>query len=94
MGSHKQESLARTIAHYFSSMLIKQMIGVLVAVLRPKLLTPEQFGLFNLLKVIPNYASYIHLGASPSARYSIPQMIAEKRQGEIFTVESSLFWEL
>ncbi|WP_031485374.1 oligosaccharide flippase family protein [Maridesulfovibrio frigidus] len=92
MGSKRQESLGKEIAHYFSSMLLKQIIGLLVAVLRPKFLTPEQFGLFSLLKIIPNYASYVHLGSSTSARYSIPQMIAEGRKREIAAVEGSIFF--
>ncbi|WP_421902100.1 oligosaccharide flippase family protein [Maridesulfovibrio sp.] len=90
MANEEQHSLKATIVRYFSSMLIKQLFGIIVAILRPKLLTPEQFGLFSLLKVIPGYASYAQLGANSAARYSIPRMIAEGRTSEILLLEGSL----
>lgn len=86
------ESMGRTIARYFNSMLIKQLIGVAVAVLRPKFLTPEHFGLFSLLKVIPNYASYVHLGSRATARYSIPRLLSEGLAEEVRAVQGTLFF--
>lgn len=91
MAQEQADSTGRTIARYFNSMLFKQLIGVAVAVLRPKFLTPEQFGLFNLLKVIPQYASYVHLGSRTSARYDIPRMLSEGQQEAVPLVEGSLF---
>lgn len=74
------QSITRTIIQYANSNFFKQALGVVTAVIRPKLLTPELFGLWSIFKLIPTYASYSHLGARSSMFYRIPNYNA---QGQI-----------
>ncbi|WP_027185484.1 lipopolysaccharide biosynthesis protein [Desulfovibrio inopinatus] len=65
-------SLARKIGGYSISNIFLQLMSAVTAFLRPKLLTPAQFGLWNLLNVIPMYATYLHFGTRDIVRYQIP----------------------
>ncbi len=65
-------SLARKIGGYSVSNVFLQLMSVITAFLRPKLLTPAQFGLWNLFNVIPMYATYLHFGTRDIVRYQIP----------------------
>lgn len=71
-----------TIARYASSNLFRQLLGVVNAFLKPKLLSPELFGLWNLLSLIPNYAQYIHLGSRSALRYRLPVNRALNREAD------------
>lgn len=67
-----QTSLPRTIAHYASSIFIRQILGVLNAYLKPLLLTPQTYGLWNLLSTLLSYGPLTHLGSRSAMRYRIP----------------------
>jgi len=86
------KTTAQRIAAYFSSIAFRQMLGVVVAVLRPKLLSPEHYGLYSLLKVIPGYGAFVPLGARQAARFSIPRFQAEKREDRVLAMESALYF--
>lgn len=66
-------------------------MGAITAITRPILLTPELFGLWNLLKTIPEYTSYAHLGACESARYAIPRNQVRGRDEDNAAIERTLF---
>ena len=71
-GRPRDESVTRITAKLASSRFYGQALGLITAFLRPKLLTPELFGLWTLLKIIPTYSSYGHLGSRTSVRFLIP----------------------
>jgi len=64
--------LFKTIALYSSSKIYNQGMAVIIAFLRARFLTPELFGLWNLLNVVPAYTVYSHLGTRAAMRYLIP----------------------
>ena len=61
----------------------QDVLKLATALLRPKLLTPENFGLWTLFKVIPNYARHAHLGSLPAMRYLIPYYAGRKRHEKL-----------
>ncbi len=69
----KSESVLESVVWFASSNFFRQLLGVVTAFLRPKLLTPELFGLYSLFRVIAMGAQYLHLGARSAMRYLGPQ---------------------
>jgi O-antigen/teichoic acid export membrane protein len=65
-------STTPVVAKYWSGKFYRQCLGAVTAFLRPKLLSPEYYGVWTLLKLIPRYASYGHLGTRSALRYLIP----------------------
>ncbi len=61
-----------SILWFASSNFFRQGIAAATTLLRPVLMTPELFGLFTALRLVPTYADYMHLGARDSMRYLIP----------------------
>lgn len=99
MNPPRRDPLARSILRYLSSKLYRLFLRILNAFIRPKLLTPEQFGLWGILTVLPEYSTYLHLGARSAMRYRIPfhegtgeEDINEEIQSTVFY--SSLFLNL
>ena len=88
----KRDSVARSLLHYTPSVLFREIVGMLNTFIRPKLLSPEWFGLWSLLNVIPSYASYLHLGARDYMRFALPQLESRGAEDEARRVEASVFW--
>jgi len=72
MNPPRRDPLGKSILRYLSSKLYRLFLRILNAFIRPKLLTPEQFGLWGILTVLPEYSTYLHLGARSAMRYRIP----------------------
>ncbi|MBI4839237.1 MAG: oligosaccharide flippase family protein [Nitrospirae bacterium] len=90
---HKEkEHTAKTIIKYSSSNFYKQLLSVFNAFIKPKLLSPEMFGLWNLLYIIPTYVPYIHLGSRYSMRYFIPYHEEKKELQKIDDLKGSVFY--
>lgn len=70
--SGSDRSLRMTVAKYAASKYYRQALGMVTTVLRPRLLSPEHFGLWTLLKLVLQYASYAHLGTQPAMRCLLP----------------------
>jgi len=79
----KTVSSAASILWFASSNLFRQLLNIGTAFLRPLLLTPELFGLFSMLRLIPTYAHHIHLGARNTLRYRIPDYEAHGETEQI-----------
>lgn len=69
----RSESVLESVVWFASSNFFRQMLGVITAFLRPKLLSPELFGLYSLFRVMGMGAQYLHLGARSAMRYLGPQ---------------------
>lgn len=68
----ERETVLASLARYSLSNFYRQAMSVAALLIQPKLLSPELYGLWNLLKMIPAYATYAHLGTRDMARYAIP----------------------
>jgi O-antigen/teichoic acid export membrane protein len=68
----KPDALTSTLARYLSSKLFSQFIGAVLGFLRPKLLSPELFGIWTLLKLIPQYAKFSDIGIRTAFRVFYP----------------------
>lgn len=67
-----REDTLTNILWFASSNVFRQLLGAVTAFLRPLLLSPEQFGLFSLLRTLPLYAQRLHFGARSGLRYLMP----------------------
>ena len=84
----ERESIFVNILHYASSSLFQKVLGVLTALIRPKLLSPELFGLWNVLNILPTYASYLHLGSRSAMRFLVPYH-ESRGEGEVISSTKS-----
>lgn len=73
-----REDTLTSILWFASSNFFQQLLGAVTAFLRPLLLSPEQFGLFSLLRTLLMYADRLHFGARNGMRYLMP--LYESRQ--------------
>jgi len=87
-----RRTITHNLFHYIPGVFFRGVVGLLNTLLRPKLLTPQWFGLWSLLKVIPDYTSYLHLGARTGMRISVPRLIANKDDEALHTTVASAFW--
>ncbi len=85
-------SMLGSMAHYIPSVFFRTVVGVVNTVVRPKLLNPYGFGLWSLFSVIPQYASYLHLGSRDYMRFAVPKLSAPEDRGEVLRIEASVFW--
>ncbi len=87
----KKNTLSRTIAYYAVSRGYRRILGFLLAFLRPKLLGPENFGLWTLLRLIPSYAAYSQLGTHEALRYLVPYHRGRNEQHQVQAIEETVF---
>ena len=86
-----KESVTKNIVRYSSSKVYQQILSLLTAFIRPKLLTPELYGLWNILNIIPTYASYSNLGTFDIMRYMIPYHEGKKEHQKSLEIRDSVF---
>lgn len=86
----KSDTILGTLVGYSTSNFFRQAISALTLIIQPKLLSPELFGLWNLLKVIPAYAAHVHLGAKDSARYLIPYNQVQHDHAKIAAIKGTV----
>lgn len=88
---HKKNTL-KNIFRYFSSSLYSTLLGIVNAFIKPKLLSPEFYGLWNILNIIPLYASYSHLGTRTAMRYLLPLKLSEKEYHEVDVIKGNVIF--
>jgi O-antigen/teichoic acid export membrane protein len=88
----QKDSLVGVIAKYSSSNIYYQILGLLNAFIRPKLLTPELYGLWHILIVIPKYSAYSTLGTHTIMRYLIPYHDSRSEQQQISDIKGTIFY--
>lgn len=87
-----KESVTKNIVRYASSKVYQQILSLLTAFIRPKLLSPELYGLLNILNIIPTYASYSNLGTFDIMRYMIPYHEGKKEHQKSLEIRDSVFY--
>jgi len=92
MEKKDKESVLKNIVRYSSSNVYQQFLGVLSAFIKPKLLSPEMYGLWNLLTIITNYATYSNLGTHNMMRYVIPYHETRNENQKSREIKSAIFY--
>lgn len=87
-----KKNILKNISRYFSSSLYTTILGVINAFIKPRLLSPENFGLWNILNIIPLYASYSHLGTRTAMRYLLPLKLAEQSHQNVNQIKGNVFY--
>lgn len=78
--SKQKKSILKHILTYASSQYFSQFVGFFTAILMRKFLGPFNIGVWNLLKVVTDYATYTHLGTTSTVFYKVPY---HKGRGEL-----------
>lgn len=91
MKQEKHKPLASVIVQYSSSRFFRLVLSAVTVFLRPKLLTPEQYGIWNLFELIPRYASYLHLGTRDTMRFFIPFYSSRNDHDKTAMIKGSVF---
>jgi O-antigen/teichoic acid export membrane protein len=84
--------MLKEIAFFASSRLFSQVLGMVTAFLRPKLLAPEMFGIWSLFRLVVSFGAYLHLGSHAAMRYGIPKLEGDQREDEIERLKGAVFW--
>lgn len=85
------KSIGGTVARYAASKYYQQGLGTITTFLRPKLLSPEYFGMWTLLKMILQYAAYAHLGTQSAMRCLLPLYRSRNEDGYADTLRFTAF---
>ena len=91
MKQEKHKPLPSVIVQYSSSRFFRLVFGAVTVFLRPKLLTPEQYGIWTLFELIPRYASYLHLGTRDTMRFFIPFYLSRNDYDKTAMIKGSVF---
>lgn len=86
-----KDSALESIASYATSSIIRHLGNLATAIVRPMVLSPEYYGLWNLLKTLPNYAQHLDLGVRTAARYDIPYNQGRGCKSENDDIEKTIF---
>ncbi len=92
MAEKQKDSLLKNIAIYSSSNIYRQLLSLINAFIRPKLLSPELYGLWSLLSLLSNYATYSDLGSRISMRFLIPYNEARNKRDENEKIKASALY--
>lgn len=84
-------ALLKNIVLYSSGNIYKRLLGLLNALVRPNLLTPETYGIWSLLTLINAYADHSHLGARHAMVYRIPYHEARGETCLIREIDGTVF---
>jgi hypothetical protein len=60
--------------------------------IRPRFLTPEQFGLWNFLNLIPTYSTYSHLGSRGMMVLLVPRHARQGEEKDVEEVVGSVYY--
>ena len=88
----KRDSLTKSIFLYASSNLYKRVCGLINTFIKPKLLSPESYGLWSFLSIVLTYATYAHLGARDIMHFAVPQHQARGEHASVEAVKSVVFY--
>ncbi len=84
-------SALESIASYATSSVLRHLGNLATAIVRPMILSPEYYGLWNLFKTLPNYAQHLDLGVRTAARYDIPYNQGRGCKSENCDIEKTIF---
>ena len=88
----EKDNVLGNIVRYSSSKIFARIIRLLNAFIKPKLLSPELFGLWNILHVVENYATYAHLGSTTSMGYLVPYHNSKNEISKSNEIKASAYY--
>lgn len=88
----KEKTLFSNIAHYVFSNVFRQVLSFFTNFIRPRFLTPEQFGIWNILTLIPTYSTYSHLGSRSTMQYLVPFHTARGDREDVREIMGSAYY--
>ena len=80
------------VIRYAMSSFARHMLSLLTSFVRAKLLAPELYGIWVLVKTFPAYGSHLHLGTQAAMYYRLPKHIADGEQQEVEAIEATSLW--
>lgn len=83
--------VAQNIFRYASSTVYRRLLGILYAFIKPKLLSPEMYGLWAIVALLPRYAMYGDLGSREGLRFRLPLLHARGDHRGAAEIQSSVF---
>jgi O-antigen/teichoic acid export membrane protein len=92
MAIEQKDSILKNISRYSSSYFYQNVLGFISAIIKPMLLKPELYGLWNLLTLISYYAHNTDLGTHGSMRYLIPFNKSKKEYQKINEIKGSTYF--
>jgi O-antigen/teichoic acid export membrane protein len=88
----EHEPIGRTILKYSSSNIFQKFLGLFTAFIKPRILSPELYGLWNLLSMVPSYCDYLPFGARTAMRYRIPQNEATGDHAKNALIQGTVYY--
>lgn len=88
----QKDSIAGNVLRYTSSNIFQHLLGLVTALIRPRLLSPNLYGVFNLLNVIPTYFSYSNLGSYDITRYRVPYHEARGEHEVSLDIQAGVYY--
>lgn len=92
MTEFRKSAIARNIARYTTSNIFQRLCGIVNSFIKPKLLPPELFGLWNLISVIATYATYGHLGTRHAMNFMVPYHQAKMETEKSQAIAGDAYW--
>ncbi|MBF0457451.1 MAG: oligosaccharide flippase family protein [Nitrospirae bacterium] len=86
------ESLAKNITRYAASNMFQRACGIVNTFIKPRLLPPELFGLWNLICVLTSNASHAHLGTKTAMFYLLPYHKSRNETDIANAIKSAVFY--
>ncbi|WP_420265889.1 lipopolysaccharide biosynthesis protein [Candidatus Magnetominusculus dajiuhuensis] len=86
------DTLVKNITRYAASNMFQRACGIVNTFIKPKLLPPELYGLWNLISIITTYATYAHLGTRNAMFYLLPYHKSRNETTEGNDIKSAVFY--
>jgi O-antigen/teichoic acid export membrane protein len=80
------------VVRYAMSSFARHILSLLTSFVRAKLLAPELYGIWVLIKTFPAYGSHLHLGTQAAMYYGLPRHIAAGEHEQVATIEATSLW--
>ena len=80
------------VVRYAMSSFSRHLLSLITSFVRAKLLAPELYGIWVLVKTFPAYGAHLHLGTQAAMYYRLPQHIANGEHSHIAATEATSLW--
>lgn len=88
---HKKILILSDILKYASSQYFSQFVGFFTAVFIRRFLGPVSMGIWSILKVVLDYATYTNLGTTSTVPYKVPVLRGQRKIEEADSLINVVF---
>jgi O-antigen/teichoic acid export membrane protein len=92
MPEESKNSMHGQVVRYAMSSFARHILSLMTSFVRAKLLAPELYGIWVLIKTFPAYGSHLHLGTQAAMYYGLPKHIANDEHEQIKAIEATSLW--